>query len=256
LLLTRILSDKFEKCSWPIDDCKPGKCAKDKLQVTTAQDPSWLYDMSRYTWDECFGYEIPEMISPDFPLCCEPPSTYSEKWPVEPKYLWSHYYDGDDDDISWQFSDNFGSNNKDTTPGDMDDDPGTDPYGFVMLDGPPGSIHNAFGSQYTVVTRDAPTNIKKRSIVTTNQTTLDSVFDYAEETILVYCNYPADSKECRQIFHKRAKDTIIRLPDHVGEGPWARVVSMEPVKSPSMHMPGWVIRKRSDNDNQNGTTAT
>jgi len=92
--------DKFKKCSWPIDDYKPGNCAKDKLQVTTAKDPSWLYDQSRYSSDECYGYMIPEMTSPDYLLCCEPPSTYSEKWPVKPKYLWSHYYDDDDDDIT------------------------------------------------------------------------------------------------------------------------------------------------------------
>jgi hypothetical protein len=50
--------------------------------------------------------------------------------------------------------DSFGNNNKDNRPNDIEDDPGTDPYGFVMLDGPPGSIDNAFDAQYTIVTRD------------------------------------------------------------------------------------------------------
>ncbi|EAU34904.1 conserved hypothetical protein [Aspergillus terreus NIH2624] len=247
--------DDFENCSWAVDDCNPGQCAKDKLQVTTAQMPSSIHgenhgvDLS----SQCYGFQIPEMMSPDFKLCCDPPSRYNEKWPVEPKYLWSHYYDDADDDVTWEFSDNFGNNNKDTRPNDMEDEPGTDPYGFVMLDGPPGSINNAFDAQYTIVTRNEPVNVKKRSIVTTNQTILDAVFDHSEETVLVYCNHPADSKECRQIFYKGAEDTIIKLPDHVGEGPWARVVSMEPVKQlVKRDLPDWAFQKRETSQNQNG----
>ncbi|RHZ63588.1 uncharacterized protein CDV56_105060 [Aspergillus thermomutatus] len=246
-------SDAFANCDWAIKDCNPGQCPKNKLEVTTAQTPSWIYDNSLYSSSQCYGFQIPEMMSPDFKLCCDPPSRYNEKWPVEPKYLWSHYYDDAGDDVTWEFSDNFGNNNKDTRPDDMEDDPGTDPYGFVMLDGPPGSINNAFGTQYTVVTRDEPVNVKKRSIVTTNQTIMDAVFDHSEETVLVYCNYPADSKECRQTFYKGAEDTIIRLPDHIGEGPWARVVSMVPVEQLSKRdLPEWAIQKRDASENQNG----
>jgi chitinase len=193
------------------------------------------------------------MMSPDFKLCCDPPSRYNEKWPVEPKYLWSLYYDDAGDDVTWEFSDNFGNNNNDTKSDDMEEDPGTDPYGFVMLDGPPGSINNAFDTQYTVMTRDEPVKVKKRSIVTTNQTLMDAVFDHSEETVLVYCNYPADSKECYQIFYKGAEDTIIRLPGHVGEGPWARVVSMVPLERLSKRdLPEWTIQKRDSSKNQNG----
>ncbi|KAF7176523.1 hypothetical protein CNMCM7691_002841 [Aspergillus felis] len=245
--------DEFVNCEWAIKDCNPGQCAKNKLEVTTAQMPSWVYDNSMWTSNQCYGFQIPDMMSADFKLCCDPPSRYNEKWPVEPKYLWSHYYDNAGDDVTWEFSDNFGNNNKDTTPADMEEDPGTDPYGFVMLDGPPGSINNAFGTQYTVVTRDEPVKVTKRSIVTTNQTLMDAVFDHSEETVLVYCNYPADSKECYQVFYKGAEDTIIRLPDHVGEGPWARVVSMVPVKQLSKRdLPDWAIQKRDVSKNQNG----
>ncbi|PKY05235.1 hypothetical protein P168DRAFT_310631 [Aspergillus campestris IBT 28561] len=245
--------DDFENCSWAIDDCNPGQCAKDKLQVTTARIPSWMYANTMYESTQCYGFHIPEMMSPDYRLCCDPPSRYNDQWPVEPSYLWSHYYDEPDDDVTWEFSDNFGNNNKDTRPSDMEDDPGSDPYGFVMLDGPPGSINNGFDAQYTIVTPDEPVNVKKRSISTTNQTLLDAVFDHSEETVLVYCNHPADSKECRQIFYKGAEDTIIRLPDHSGEGPWARVVSMEPVKRlVKRDLPDWAFQKREASQNQNG----
>ena len=52
-------------------------------------------------------------------------------------------------------------------------------------------------------------------------------------------------KECRQIFYKGAEDTIIRLPDHVGVGPWARIVSMKPVKQlVKRGLPDWVFQKK------------
>ncbi|RDW72386.1 uncharacterized protein DSM5745_07558 [Aspergillus mulundensis] len=247
--------DKFENCDWAVDDCKPSQCPTDKLAVDHAAIPETIFDASLTASRECYGYSIPAMTSPDYKLCCDPPWRYDEEWPVEPSYLWSHYYDDEDDDVSWQFSNNFGNNNQDNRPNDLDDDPGTDPYGFVMLDGPPGSINNAFDEQYTLATRDEPGRMAKRSLVTTNQTTLDSVFEHVEETVLVYCNYPAGSKECREIFYKGAEDTIIRLPAHVGEGPWARVVSMEPVPQSQKDLPSWVVRKRDASENANGVYA-
>jgi chitinase len=56
---------------------------------------------------------------------------------------------------------------------------------------------------------------------------MDRVFDHAEETFHVYCNYPAGSKQCERVFIDGAEDTIISLPPHVGEGPFARIVSMK-----------------------------
>ncbi|KAJ5101602.1 hypothetical protein NUU61_003824 [Penicillium alfredii] len=125
-------NDKFEKCVWRRDElgCKPAQCAKDKLQITSALLPSWKKEDYKVISRECIGtpgYPIPPMRMPQYPLCCEPPSRYGKKGPVEPSYLWSHCYDSKDDDVTWEFSDNFGNNNKDTMPGVMEDDPGTDP---------------------------------------------------------------------------------------------------------------------------------
>ncbi|KAL4941103.1 hypothetical protein BDV06DRAFT_223454 [Aspergillus oleicola] len=207
-------ADKFENCDWAVDDCKPSQFPKDKLAVDYAAKPDAVFNYALTASSQCYGFQIPAMTSPDYKLCCDAPWRYDEERPVEPSYLWSHYYD-DEDDVTWEFSNNFGNNNKDTRPNDLDDNPGTDPYGFLMLDGPPGSINNAFDEQYTLTTRDEPTRVPKGSIVTTNQTVLDSAFDHVQETVLVYCNHPADSKECREIFFKGAEDTIIHLPAHI-----------------------------------------
>jgi hypothetical protein len=48
------------------------------------------------------------------------------------------------------------------------------PYGFVMLDGRPGSIAKEFNKQFTFVTTNEPRNIVARSFVTTNQSVIDA----------------------------------------------------------------------------------
>ncbi|KAJ6060310.1 hypothetical protein N7444_002164, partial [Penicillium canescens] len=55
---------------------------------------------------------------------------------------------------------------------------------------------------------------------------------------------------CEKIFRKGAEDTIIKLPDHVGEGPFARVVSMTPA-SHTYELPHHHIRSRSLENNEN-----
>lgn len=99
-----------------------------------------------------------------------------------------------------------------------------------MLDGPAGSIDSSFDSTFTVARRSAHEenfpSLVKRPPITTNKTIIDTNFDHSEEVLFVYCNYPEQSTKCRKLFYKDAEDTIIKLPSHVGEGPFARVVSM------------------------------
>jgi hypothetical protein len=119
-----------------------------------------------------------------------------------------------------------------------------------MLDGPPGSLDNSFASTFTVARRTEQIPNIKRSVITTNRTLIETNFDHSEETLYVYCNYPKDSPRCKKIFYKGAEDTIIRLPNHVGEGPFARVVSMQ-VADDSYVLPTHHVRRRSANGNDN-----
>jgi hypothetical protein len=130
--------------------------------------------------------------------------------------------------VAWQYSANYGNNDreKEPAPGGTF---GQDPYGFVMLDGPEGAISGSFPNDFTIVRREARIKKKKRDIITTDQAVIDSVFEHKEETIHVYCNYKPGSPECTKIFHYGTKDMIIKLPPHIGDGPFARIVSMEPV---------------------------
>lgn len=228
--------------------CTQKRCPQDQLAVTKALVPTTLSDFNK----GCAAFTLAPGTHPEFPLCCDPPSIYNKDWPVEPKYLWSDRADDDTADVTWDWANSFGNNNYDIHPDNLDENPGADPYGFVMLDGPPGSINNAFHADFTVLQRSEPVGILPRALATTNRTILDNVFTHSEETIRVYCNHPPDSEECRRLFYKGAVDTIIRLPNHVGEGPWARIVSMEPDHMPSL--PAWAHRKREATGNQNGTS--
>lgn len=181
-----------------------------------------------------------------FPYCCSPPSQ-DRKMPVDLGSIWSKYNNETRADVVWPYSDEWSNKDKEKlgAPPDADEDGhGQDAYGFVMLDGPEGSIDNSFATAHTVVRKQRHVPPVKRSAVTTNQTLLDSVFDHAEDTLHIYCNYPAGSKECERLWAQGAENTIIRLPGHVGEGPFARLVSIKPADE-AFELPGHHVEHRS-----------
>jgi hypothetical protein len=248
-------TDPLEKCSWSNDPeyfsgkwkssayacwdedrcrksgiCGSRDCFDGKLAITKAELTPPRFELEK-TDSSCWvsGHNSVSGAS----LCCSPPSRLTKDWPVNPAYLWSGAHTDKEDDVTWQWSNNFGSNHKDTTPDNLETDLRDDPYGFVMLDRPPGSIAKQFSKQFTFVTADEPRHIVARSFVTTNQSVIDTTFDHVEEEYLVYCNHQHDSHHCNKIFHKGAVDTIIKLPEHIRDGPYARVVSIEPERAPS-----------------------
>lgn len=231
--------------------CKPQHCGKAQTQVTEALEPPQSEAVNpTHTGISCDGVSTTPGYNLEFPYCCDPPSKYSKDWPVDPKYLFEHYYNGPEDDVMWNYDNEFSNNNADSSQSPPGDETGTDAYGFVMLDGPPGSLDNDFPSSNTITRRTIEIPKRKRSILTRNNTILDSNFEHAEEIIYVYCNYPQDSPQCQEIWYKGAEDTIIRLPNHVGEGPYARVVSMELAEG-DYQLPKHHIHSRSMEGNTN-----
>ncbi|KAI8153671.1 hypothetical protein K4K49_008338 [Colletotrichum sp. SAR 10_70] len=122
----------------------------------------------------------------------------------------------------------YESNDRDPIRADGNVPDGSDAYGFMMLDGEEEAIDNNFQMSYTVVRRTVSVPRVKRVILTKNQTVLERVFEHVEKTFQVYCNFPPGADEFEAVWNGGAEDTIIRLPDHVGEGPFARVISMMP----------------------------
>ncbi|KAJ5717638.1 hypothetical protein N7488_003284 [Penicillium malachiteum] len=221
-------------CSWTFSDneytydpksmCIPEQCPSGKVEYTSALDPDdpEVGTAGSLGSINCDAYPIPAGTSDEFRYCCNPTTSADddgEDWPVDPDDLWEDAYTSEGSDVDWTYSD-------DSDDAASSTDYGADPYGFVMLDGPSGSIDS------------------------TNATVITSNFDNTSETLHVYCQYATGSDRCNRIFHKGAADTIIRLPNHIGEGPWARVVSMTPVHTDSA-LPSYHLRKREAQENSN-----
>ena len=228
----------FSNCNWsnhPTSGifnadalCMPSPCQQNQVQVSTALDPPEQVTAGTQH-DYCAAVSLPPNTDPDYPLCCDPPSVWNKDWPVDPKKLWKIAYgDKSQDKAVWSYDDEYDHNDKDPLRADPGKIDGSDAYGFVMLNGHKKAIDDTFGKSHTVVRWNAELPHVKREIITNNKTILDSVFDHTEETFYVYCNFPAGSEQCNAVWDGGVEDTIIRLPDHVGEGPFARVVSMEP----------------------------
>ncbi|KAL5049509.1 hypothetical protein BDW71DRAFT_204766 [Aspergillus fruticulosus] len=151
--------DEPSNCAWPFDSlphtpenyCYPSACDSTKVQYTTALEPVRPYFGSGLSpGDDCLKYAPPA---------------------VGPRYLWEDYYQDAEDGVEWAYVDNYSDNNKQSSPGDDD---GDNPYRFVMLDGPAGSIDSPFGSTCEFVRRSEEethtTNFNvKRSLFTTNK---------------------------------------------------------------------------------------
>ncbi|KAL9599868.1 MAG: hypothetical protein Q9219_003562 [cf. Caloplaca sp. 3 TL-2023] len=252
----------FKSCNWSNDPkkdpntpvafndqstlCEPQPCKKGQTEVTNALQPppSSQQAGSVSSGTSCDGYSIPAGFDNKFPYCCAPPSKYSSDWPIDPKYLFEHYYNTDKDDVMWSYDNEFRNNNADSSQSNPGDEDGKDAYGFVMLDGAPGSLDNQFPDSHTITTRSIGNFNAKRSMLTTNKTMIDSTFEHSEEIVYVYCNFPQDSPRCQKVWYKGAEDTIIRLPAHVGEGPYARIVSME-LAEPEYQLPRHHVQSRS-----------
>ncbi|KAI8228514.1 hypothetical protein K4K54_002151 [Colletotrichum sp. SAR 10_86] len=203
-------------CTKVIDDCIWSGC---QGLLAPSQNPEcpdgYDYQTYRYNKPEGIGLCREEYVSPvsgkkgsplmepfKSALCCPKGRSYSNcNWANDPQ----------------------SSSDLETVPD------GSDAYGLMMLNGEEEAIDGNFQTSYTVVRRTVSVPRVKRDILTKNQTVLERVFEHVEETFQVYCKFPPGADECDAVWNGGAEDTIIRLPDHVGEGPFARVISMMPV---------------------------
>jgi chitinase len=227
----------FDHCRWsnnPVNNtfstailCLPSPCGPAQVQIESALDPPEPITAGTQH-DYCPGVQLPPNTDPHYPLCCDPPSIWNKDWPVSPDRLWEiAYADKDKDKAVWTYDTQYGNNDADGDRADPTKIDGSDSYGFLMLNGHKEAIDDTFAQSHTVVRRTAEIPHVKREIITNNKTLLDSVFDHVEETFYAYCNYPAGDDRCAGIWAGGVEDTIIRLPNHIGEGPFARVVSMD-----------------------------
>jgi hypothetical protein len=114
-----------------------------------------------------------------------------------------------------------------------------------MLDGNNNTLQGDFPRNFifTHVHDGLHIPIKKRETLTREGANLmEWVFEYKESFHLIYCRRGREA-ECDKVFKGGAPDTILGLPRHIGSGPYARIVLMEPV-DPS-HLSGFQKTKCS-----------
>ncbi|KAM4067130.1 glycosyl hydrolases family 18 domain-containing protein [Hirsutella rhossiliensis] len=192
--------------------------------ASPSQPVSSSHDLSSFTGQNCFV--TPRCTdSTDGELGPEQPPTSSklenggsgfscncrnDKLPVDPEKLWKidKTNSAEQSDALWSYSTQPSNNDSEDEGESLDPD------------------EDSFDT-YTIVRKQRQIPRVKRSALTSNQTILDSVFDHSEEILHIYCNYSPGSEECDRIWLDGAEDTIINLPMHVGEGPFARLVSIQ-----------------------------
>src|SRR5690606_403299 len=157
--------------------CAQKKCPADKLAVTRALVPHTLFDWGTFDALNCANWPNYQGVTPEYPLCCDPPLQFDEdNWPVHPSYLWSDRAPVDEANVRWEWNNTFANNQHSIQHSDLVEDPCSYPYGFVMLTGPPGSINTAFNEDFSVMTRNEPVGVQRRSLITTNTSVLEGVF--------------------------------------------------------------------------------
>ncbi|MCJ1351539.1 MAG: hypothetical protein MMC33_001523 [Icmadophila ericetorum] len=230
--------DTYKNCKWSNSPesnqdrlsnlffCNPSPCSDTQVQLATAFSPhlSSTFGAAENNGPiDCAEFLLPPGLKSDHALCCDPPSEAyrSSIYKLEKRSPQASINVGFSDTVdnttaTWNGRSTPFSNEK--GPSDPDPSSGDDPHGFIVLDGPQGSLSDAFVAHYAVVTPDVASKMKRRSMMITDKTTLDTTFEHKEETIHVYCNYPEESANCRGIFFKGAEETIVQLPTYVGDG--------------------------------------
>ncbi|KAJ5375522.1 hypothetical protein N7517_007528 [Penicillium concentricum] len=163
-------------------------------------------------------------------LCCDPDP--DRDLPFDLKKIFPNPIG---EDVGYRYTDNYGNNNRDPH-GPDETDVGDDPYGFIVLDGDEDALQGEFPSNFEFTHAEDGTGkpIKKRETLSRDDPNLmDWVFEHEESHHLVYCRKGREDN-CQRVFQGGAYDTIIGLPAHIGSGPYARIVSMEAVKSSSL----------------------
>lgn len=235
-MLTRIpyiCTDTYKNCEWLADDYCTESCPSDKVLVTQRQEVVNLAMESDY-YDCLDGY---------VKLCCDPPDATSD-WPVDPADL---FEDPDEDNVSWydnveETSNDLGEDSikpsdlgRANTPTATDDD-SQDPFAFVMIDGDTSAYDESLVDQWSFLDDDDSelkkrgSTMKKRDIFSVRNDTFENVV----ETYRIRCGTPsliANGTGCGTIFIGGARNTIVKMPSNVGAGPYARVISLDPIDS-------------------------
>ncbi|KAJ5918124.1 hypothetical protein N7454_010499 [Penicillium verhagenii] len=155
-------------------------------------------------------------------LCCDPPSG-SNSWPVDPKYLFEY---PDENNVSYDYTVQESSNDEDK------DDSSEDPFAFVMIDGDTSAYDESLVDQWTFLTDEQ--ELRKRDLKKHKRDNIfeqrNDTFDNVVEIYHIQCvNLFLNGTACTSVFEGGASNTIVKMPEDTGAGPYARIISLVPL---------------------------
>ncbi|GLA58752.1 hypothetical protein AtubIFM54640_008854 [Aspergillus tubingensis] len=203
-------TDTYKNCQWY--GCNDS-CPKSKVLITqrTEIDSSSIEG----DWSYC--------TSGTNKLCCDPPSG-ANSWPVDPADLFKY---PDEDDVSYYYSIEKTSND------DATNDDSTDPFAFVMIDGDTSAYDESLVDQWTFLTDEQ--ELSKRHLKNHRRSSIfesrNDTFENVVETYHIQCiDLFVNGSNCNSLFEGGASNTIVKMPKDLGAGPYARVISLVPLR--------------------------
>ncbi|KUI70319.1 Chitotriosidase-1 [Cytospora mali] len=208
--------DTYKNCEWLADDYCTDSCPSDKVLITQRQEVVNIAKEDDY-YDCLKGY---------VKLCCDPPDATTD-WPVDPAYL---FEDADEDDVSWYY--NVEEDSNELATGDASEDP----FAIVMIDGDESAYDESLVDQWSFL--DSNDNeLKRRGARLSSRDIFafrNDTFENVVENYRIRCGSSSlyvNGTGCQSIFIGGARNTIVKMPTHIGAGPYARVISLEPINS-------------------------
>ncbi|KAJ5907344.1 hypothetical protein N7495_000026 [Penicillium taxi] len=155
-------------------------------------------------------------------LCCDPPSS-SNSWPMDPEDLFEY---PDEENVSYDYTMQKSSNDEDIS------DTSEDPFTLVMIDGDTSAYDESLVDQWTFLTDDQ--ELRKRDLKFHKRNNIfkhrNDTFENVVEVFHIQCtNLFMNGSACTSIFEGSASNKIVKMPNSISTGPYARLISLIPL---------------------------
>ncbi|KAF3935447.1 hypothetical protein ABW20_dc0106965 [Dactylellina cionopaga] len=219
---------KPKNCEWigPNNGCTDFKCPSGKVQWT-----------KKSYADGSDGKTVSCINGRQMSYCCDPPKDEDSRLSVDPADIFPKPLGDNEEEYTMTPDSNTqseGSTKESILAGSGG---GADEaFSFVLVDGTEGAVDNEFSEAWDVLDQQTSAfQLKKRAWREYRQPgTRNDTFENVIETYRVVCAAGMSAPECKRIFIMNAKDTIIKMPSHIGSGPYARIVSFTHIPDASI----------------------
>ncbi|KAF3172085.1 hypothetical protein TWF106_000530 [Orbilia oligospora] len=214
---------KPKNCKWigPDNGCTEFKCPSGKVQWTKKE----------YVDGEKSGTTISCTNGRQMSYCCDPPKDEDSRLSVDPADIFPKPLGDNEEEYTMTPDSNTQSEGSTRSSILAGSGGGADEaFSFVLVDGTEGAVDNNFAEAWNILDQETPNfQLKKREWTEYRKPgeVRHDTFENVIETYRVVCAAGMSAAECKRIFIMNAEDTIIKLPNGIGSGPYARIVSFK-----------------------------